>query len=192
MKSPHLSASLLAAAAFLSPSLFAQNWPQSPIPVPPRPSNIAPGKTAPKVTDIWVIFKTHCDLGYTKTAELVNTKYRVEMMDHALRLYDADQKKPADERFKWTIAGWPMARNILGPLQDPARKARIETALRDGAFAAARDIGIFAPDADLAWLARVYIALISESVHGQEEAGDPDKLATRVIDTLLHGFGPRA
>lgn len=76
---------------------------------------------------------------------------------------------------------------------DPETEAvRAEVAaLRDGAFAAARDIGIFAPDVDLAWLARVYIALISESVHGQEKAGDPDVLATRVLDTLLHGFGPR-
>lgn len=65
-------------------------------------------------------------------------------------------------------------------------------ALRDAALARARDAGIFAEDTDLEWLRRVYIALISESVHGQEEAGDPDVLATRVLDTLVHGFGPRA
>jgi len=31
-----------------------------------------PGKAAPGVTDIWVIFKTHCDLGYTMSADAVN------------------------------------------------------------------------------------------------------------------------
>jgi alpha-mannosidase len=136
MKHPLLSVSLLAALSIAPLTAFAvgEFWPKSPIPVPPHPQSVAPGQTAPKVTDIWVIFKTHCDLGYTKTAELINTKYRVEMMDNAIRLYEADHKKPAEDRFKWTIAGWPMARNILGPLQDPARKAKIETALREGAF----------------------------------------------------------
>ena len=131
---PRHFATLLLGAACLSPFAVAQDWPRSPVPVPPRPASLPPGKTAPKVTDIWVVFKTHCDLGYTATAEHVNTLYRVNMMDSAINLLEADRKKPAEERFKWTIAGWPMARNILGPLQDPARKAKIEDALREGAF----------------------------------------------------------
>ncbi|MCP5537528.1 MAG: hypothetical protein H7A51_15005 [Akkermansiaceae bacterium] len=109
--------------------------PQSPLVAPPMPSSLKPGQKAPQVTDIWVVFKTHCDLGYTKSAEAVNTDYRVPMMDNAIRLYEADREKPADQRFKWTIAGWPMQANILGPLQDPARKEKIEQGLRDGAFA---------------------------------------------------------
>ncbi len=125
---------LLAATALLTTPAFAQEWPRSPVPVPPVPSNLAPGQTAPKVTDIWVIFMTHCDLGYTASAEAVNTKYRVPMMDNAIRLMEADKAKPPEERFKWTIAGWPMARNILGPLQDPARKAKVEDGLRQGSF----------------------------------------------------------
>lgn len=113
---------------------MSQNAPQSPIPVPEPPSNLLPGKKAPVVTDIWVVFKTHCDLGYTMSVDAVLKKYREDMMDNAVRLIEVDKKKPADERFKWTIAGWPMKADILGPLQTPERKAKVEQALRDGAI----------------------------------------------------------
>ncbi|SMO71983.1 glycoside hydrolase family 38 N-terminal domain-containing protein [Solitalea koreensis] len=112
----------------------AQTYIKSPIPVPAPPSNLLPGKKAPAVTDIWVVFKTHCDLGYTMSASAVFKKYREDMMDNAIRLIEADKKKPVDERFKWTIAGWPMKVDILGPLQTPERKLKVEQALREGAI----------------------------------------------------------
>ncbi|WP_329598616.1 TetR/AcrR family transcriptional regulator [Streptomyces pseudovenezuelae] len=56
--------------------------------------------------------------------------------------------------------------------------------------------GLLAPDADLEWTRQVYYALLSEAINrpGAEQdpaAQDPDALATLVIDTLLHGSGPR-
>ncbi|MDX3772206.1 MULTISPECIES: hypothetical protein [unclassified Streptomyces] len=39
---------------------------------------------------------------------------------------------------------------------------------------------------------RVYYALLRESLHGNADGADPDALAARIIDTLLHGAGPRA
>ncbi|MFD9355721.1 TetR/AcrR family transcriptional regulator [Streptomyces sp. NPDC060031] len=61
--------------------------------------------------------------------------------------------------------------------------------------------GVIAPDADLEWVRRVFYALISEALHGGDDATDgarapgadpdPDALATRIVDTLLHGVGPR-
>ena len=38
---------------------------------------------------------------------------------------------PPEKRFAWTVPGWPLA-HILGPLQEPPRKARIEQAVREG------------------------------------------------------------
>ncbi|MGW0801819.1 TetR/AcrR family transcriptional regulator [Nonomuraea sp. NPDC002799] len=46
--------------------------------------------------------------------------------------------------------------------------------------------------ADLDWVRRVYYALIGESLHGNTDGTDPDTLAARIIDSLLHGAGPRA
>ncbi|MEV7401974.1 helix-turn-helix domain-containing protein [Streptomyces sp. NPDC091267] len=48
--------------------------------------------------------------------------------------------------------------------------------------------------ADLHWVRRVYYALLGESLRGNpDDAGiDTDTLAARIVDTLLHGAGPRA
>ncbi|MFD5915757.1 TetR/AcrR family transcriptional regulator [Kitasatospora sp. NPDC058201] len=58
--------------------------------------------------------------------------------------------------------------------------------------------GLIAPDADLEWVRRVFYALIGEALHGEHATGpdtapdpDPDALAARIVDTLLHGVGPR-
>lgn len=135
MKYNSISVRCLLAFVLISFSLIklcAQSHPVSPIPVPAPPSNLLPGKTAPAVTDIWVVFKTHADIGYTMSAEAVKKKYREEMMDNAIKLIEADRKKPAAEQFKWTIAGWPLWGAILGPLQTPERKQKVEQAIRDG------------------------------------------------------------
>lgn len=54
-----------------------------------------------------------------------------------------------------------------------------------------RDLGVLDPQTDLDWTRRVYYALIGESLHGDDTETDPDILASRIIDTLLHGAGPR-
>lgn len=98
---------------------------------------IANSETIPatKVDHVWVVFKTHFDLGYTDLAENVFTKYRVNMMDGALKVIDQNRSQPAEKRFVWTVAGWPLARAILDRETDPQRKQRIEAAIREGALA---------------------------------------------------------
>jgi AcrR family transcriptional regulator len=56
--------------------------------------------------------------------------------------------------------------------------------------------GLIDPAADLDWTRQVYYALLSEALNRpgadqHPDAQDPDALATLVIDTLLHGAGPR-
>ncbi|MEV5898392.1 helix-turn-helix domain-containing protein [Streptomyces sp. NPDC052127] len=56
--------------------------------------------------------------------------------------------------------------------------------------------GLLAPDTDLEWTRQVYYALLSEALNRpgadmDPAAQDPDVQATLVIDTLLHGAGPR-
>ncbi|MGW7209294.1 hypothetical protein [Streptomyces sp. NPDC054837] len=60
----------------------------------------------------------------------------------------------------------------------------------------ARQEGLLAPDVDLEWTRQVYYALLGEALNrpGADQdpaAQDPDAQATLVIDTLLHGAGPR-
>ncbi|MFI5382096.1 MAG: glycosyl hydrolase-related protein [Tepidisphaerales bacterium] len=86
------------------------------------------------VEDVWVVFKTHLDIGYTDRVDAVLNKYRVNMMEGALKVVEASRDLPPEKRFSWTLAGWPLA-HVLGPQQDPARRARIEQAVREGAIA---------------------------------------------------------
>ncbi|MCX6923882.1 MAG: hypothetical protein NT154_11850 [Verrucomicrobia bacterium] len=86
-----------------------------------------------KIEDVWVVFKTHLDIGYTDRIEEVLKKYRVNMMDSALKVVEASRDLPVEKRFSWTLAGWPLT-HVLGPQQDPARKTRIEQAVREGAI----------------------------------------------------------
>jgi hypothetical protein len=88
-----------------------------------------------KVTDIWVVFKTHFDLGYTDLPENVFKRYREEMMDNALKVIENNATLPPEKHFAWTVSGWPLQAQILGPQQTPERKARIEKAIKSGALA---------------------------------------------------------
>ncbi|WP_234313588.1 hypothetical protein [Streptomyces sp. NBRC 109706] len=59
----------------------------------------------------------------------------------------------------------------------------------------ARADGLIDETADLDWTRRVYYALLGEALRDSAEGAegsDPDTLAARVIDTLLHGAGPHA
>jgi len=86
-----------------------------------------------QVEQVWVVFKTHLDIGYTDRIEDVLKKYRENMMDGALKAVEASADLAPDRRFSWTLAGWPL-RHVLGPQQDPARRTRIEQAVHDGAI----------------------------------------------------------
>jgi hypothetical protein len=97
----------------------------------PVPAPAAAAKV--EVTDIWVVFKTHFDIGFTETVPTVLAKYRGEMMDNALGLIEANRELPASQRFAWTIPGWPLS-HVLGPQQQPARRERILQAVKEGAI----------------------------------------------------------
>ena len=89
----------------------------------------------PQVTDVWVVFKTHFDLGFTDLPENVFNRYRVEMMERSLYVIEKNAQQSPDKRFSWTVAGWPLKAQILGPLQSPERIVRIEKAIREGSLA---------------------------------------------------------
>ncbi|MEO3858065.1 helix-turn-helix domain-containing protein [Acrocarpospora sp. B8E8] len=84
--------------------------------------------------------------------------------------------------------GYAMSRTTSA---DP-EVARTHAEVRDRCdemFRRARDAGLFRANADLNWARRVYYALIHEAATAPDEGQDADALATRLVDTLLHGFG---
>ena len=90
--------------------------------------------TPVKVTDVYVVVKSHFDLGFTDQAENVFQRYREEMMDGALKIIEENRKLPEEQQFVWTVPGWPLMNQILGPKQTPERKAKIEQAIREGSL----------------------------------------------------------
>lgn len=85
-----------------------------------------------KVTDVWIVVKSHFDLGFTDLAENVFQRYRTEMMDKSLKVMDANKGLSKENQFVWTVPGWPLYAQMLGPKQDTLRKKRVERAVRDG------------------------------------------------------------
>lgn len=85
----------------------------------------------PQLEEVIVVSKTHFDIGYTDLASKVVDRYRTTMADQALKLVDESRELPPNQRFSWTLAGWPMAQ-VLWPGQTPDRRARFLNAMREG------------------------------------------------------------
>jgi alpha-mannosidase len=84
--------------------------------------------------EVIVVYKQHFDIGYTDLARNVVGYYRTAMIDKALEIVDRTRDLPPEDRFVWTLPGWPMAQ-ILWPGQDPERRRRVLEAYRAGLFA---------------------------------------------------------
>nr|WP_203643489.1 TetR/AcrR family transcriptional regulator [Streptomyces sp. SID14478] len=86
---------------------------------------------------------------------------------------------------------WSFAMNHAAEEAHP-EAARIHAEVRATCirlFRRAQEAGVLRPDIDLDWTRRVYYALIHEAAKEGAGDGDPDALATRVVDTLLRGAG---
>lgn len=148
----------------------------------PEPSK--PDIVKVHVTDIWVAFKTHFDIGYTDTIENVLKKYREKMMESALGIIDQERQLPADQRFAWTIPGWPL-KHVLGPLQDPARKMRIEQAVREGSLAVeALPFSLHSETEDLEDLVRG----LGFASQVSRQYGRPLPIAAKMTDVPCHSW----
>lgn len=88
---------------------------------------------AATVDQVIVVFKQHYDIGYTKLASEVLEYYRTEMMDKALATCAETDKLPPEQRFVWTMPGWPMW-YMLGEQQTPERRAAILERVKEGRF----------------------------------------------------------
>jgi alpha-mannosidase len=97
-------------------------------------SSGAPAATS-KVREVVVVFKTHFDIGYTDMASAVVQRYRTSMIDGALDVVDRSRGLPAEQKFAWTIPGWPLSKIAEDwDGQTPERKERIRRTVREGRF----------------------------------------------------------
>ncbi len=92
-----------------------------------------PKPTQPKVKDVIVVFKTHFDIGYTDWAANVKHNYSNSMIEGALNIIEQSKQMPAEQQFKWIVAGWPMKEMLAN--SKSTVKPQIEKAIRQGYFA---------------------------------------------------------
>ena len=88
----------------------------------------------PQTEHVWVVFKTHFDIGYTARVADVLARYRGPMVDNAMAVIAKNRAVPSGQRFSWTIPGWPLAR-IIDDRQTPDRRAKVIEALKEGSLA---------------------------------------------------------
>ena len=100
-----------------------------------EPDTDAAQITWPQLEEVILVFKTHFDIGYTDMASKVVERYRTSMIDSALDVVDDSRDLPEEQRFVWTLPGWPLAK-ILEDWegQTPERKARVMKAFGEGRF----------------------------------------------------------
>ncbi|WP_052487248.1 DUF5054 domain-containing protein [Gordoniibacillus kamchatkensis] len=79
---------------------------------------------------IYIVFKTHVDLGFTDLARNVVEQYSGRMMDEVLAACELTQSGDPDQLFVWTLPAW-MLRTCLDSV--PAdKKRRLEALIRQG------------------------------------------------------------
>ncbi|MGO9110886.1 MAG: hypothetical protein ACLP9L_16820 [Thermoguttaceae bacterium] len=83
---------------------------------------------------VWVVFKTHFDIGFTARVAEVLDRYRGPMVDNAMAVIAKNRTSPSGQRFSWTLPGWPLAR-IIDDRQTPDRRAKVIEALKEGSLA---------------------------------------------------------
>jgi alpha-mannosidase len=124
---------ILFSAALLSLpmcSAFAEEYDTT-----PAPPEQAKAPAVSKVKEVIVVCKTHFDLGYTHRVKDLIPYYRTTMIDRALGIMEKSATLPKERQFAWTAPGWVMAKVLEDwQGQTPERRAKLDTAFRDGKF----------------------------------------------------------
>ena len=140
------------------------------------------GRRWPRLEEVIVVSKTHFDIGYTDLASRVVDRYRTTMADQALKLVEESRGLPPDQKFSWTLAGWPMAQ-VLWPGQTPQRRERFLAAMREGRMVPqALAFTTHTESLDLEDLVRGY----RFSVEMARLAGKPLPTAAKMTDVTSH------
>lgn len=79
---------------------------------------------------IYVVFKTHVDLGFTDLASSVVTTYKEDMMNDVLAVCEETKKDGPDHHYVWTLPAWMLKECLDTP--NIEKKERLESLIRNG------------------------------------------------------------
>ncbi|WP_235948277.1 DUF5054 domain-containing protein [Paenibacillus glycinis] len=83
-----------------------------------------------KPEKIYVVFKTHVDLGFTDLPSGVVRQYKERMMEDVLNVCEATAANPPGHRYVWTLPAWMLQQCLDEP--DAERRARLEQLVQAG------------------------------------------------------------
>ncbi|MCY9696104.1 DUF5054 domain-containing protein [Paenibacillus alginolyticus] len=79
---------------------------------------------------IYVVFKTHVDLGFTDLASNVMTQYKEDMMNDVLAICEKTKKDGPDHHYVWTLPAWMLKECLDTP--DLDKKNSLEALIYNG------------------------------------------------------------
>ena len=138
----------------------------------------------PETEHVWVVFKTHFDIGYTAPVAQVLDRYRGPMVDNAMAVIAANRTSPSGQRFSWTLPGWPLAR-MIDQQQTPDRRAKVIEALKEGWLAVhALPFSLHTESLDLEDLVRG----LHFSSQIARDLGKPLPIGAKMTDVTCHSW----
>lgn len=65
-----------------------------------------------RLETIYVVFKTHFDIGFTGLAKEIVDSYQGSMLKSVLDTCEATEKNPEGHRYIWTMSSWPLKKSL--------------------------------------------------------------------------------
>lgn len=84
----------------------------------------------PEVSKVYVVFKTHLDVGFTDLSSVVTERYVSEFIPKALDLSEKLYAENAKEKYVWTTGAWLIWKYLH--TASPSEVRRLEAAIRRG------------------------------------------------------------
>jgi alpha-mannosidase len=63
---------------------------------------------------IYVVFKTHFDIGFTGLVTDVVQRYRTEMLEEVIQICEETNGNAEHEKYVWTMSAWPLLQSLEG------------------------------------------------------------------------------
>ena len=73
---------------------------------------------------IYVVFKTHFDIGFTGWVSDVVERYRTEMLRDVIDICDQTRDHAEHEKYVWTMSSWPLLQSLEGSSEADQLKAK--------------------------------------------------------------------
>ncbi len=92
--------------------------------------SIGHAQVNPEVTKVYIVFKTHLDVGFTDLSSVVTRRYLSEFIPKALDLSEKLYVEHAKEKYVWTTGAWLIWKYLH--TASPENVKRLDAAIRRG------------------------------------------------------------